>query len=79
MSTPDDPNLGKTPKTLNAGFLVRDAFLEWKVNPGFRSDGGLMLVRFARQPLRSSSSYYQIDISNIWTVNKLTDLILSPA
>src|SRR5215813_13229956 len=26
----DQPNLGKTPKVLNSGFLVQDAFLEWK-------------------------------------------------
>jgi hypothetical protein len=65
----DDPNLGKTPKALNTGFLIQDAFLEWKVNSAFRVDGGLMLVPFARQPLQSTSSYYQVDISNISTVN----------
>src|SRR5437764_11387248 len=26
----DQPNLGKTPKVLNSGFLVQDAFMEWK-------------------------------------------------
>jgi hypothetical protein len=65
----DDPNLGKTPKTLNTGFVIQDAFLEWKVNNAFRVDGGLMLVPFARQPLQATTSYYQIDISNISTVN----------
>jgi Phosphate-selective porin O and P len=65
----DDPNLGKTPKALNSGFLIQDAFIEWKVNNAFRVDGGLMLVPFARQPLQSPASYYQIDISNISTVN----------
>ena len=65
----DDPNLGKTPKALNSGFLIQDAFLEWKVNHAFRVDGGLMLVPFARQPLQATTSYYQIDISNISTVN----------
>ena len=38
----DDPNLGKTPKALNAGFLVQDAFIEWKPLNAFRLDGGLM-------------------------------------
>ena len=65
----DDPNLGKMPKTLNAGFVLQDAFLEWKVKNSFRVDGGLMLVPFARQSLQSTTSFYQIDISNISTVN----------
>jgi len=65
----DDPNLGKTPKTLSSGFIIQDAFLEWKINNAFRVDGGLMLVPFARQPLQATTSYYQIDISNISTVN----------
>jgi hypothetical protein len=65
----DDPNLGKTPKALNSGFLIQDAFLEWKVNNAFRVDGGLMLVPFSRQSLQSPASYYQVDISNISTVN----------
>lgn len=65
----DDPNLGKTPKTLNSGFLIQDAFLEWKVNSAFRLDGGLMLVPFARQAMQAPTSYYQVDISNISTVN----------
>jgi hypothetical protein len=65
----DDPNLGKTPKTLNTGFVIQDAFLEWKVNNAFRVDGGLMLVPFARQALQATTSFYQIDISNISTVN----------
>jgi len=65
----DDPNLGRTPKALNSGFIIQDAFLEWKVNNAFRLDGGEMLVPFARQALQSPASYYQIDISNISTVN----------
>lgn len=65
----DDPNLGKTPKVLNSGFLIQDACLEWKVNNAFRVGGGLILVPFARQPLQSPASFYQIDISNISTVN----------
>lgn len=65
----DDPNLGKTPKALGTGFLVQDAFLEWKAANWFRVDGGEMLVPFARQPLQNTTSYYQVDISNISTVN----------
>jgi len=65
----DDPNLGKTPKSLTTGFLVQDAFLEWKVSNAFRVDGGEMLVPFARQSMQNTTSYYQIDISNISTVN----------
>ncbi len=65
----DQPNLGKTPKELNSGFLVQDAFLEWNVRSYFALDGGLMLVPFARQGLQSTLSYYTIDISPVSTVN----------
>jgi hypothetical protein len=69
----DDPNLGKaatgTAKSLATGFLVQDAFLEWKISNHFRLDGGLIIVPFARQALQSTLSYYSVDISPISTVN----------
>jgi hypothetical protein len=65
----DMPNLGKSPKVLNAGFLVQDAFLEYKISNAFRLDGGLMLVPLSRNTLQSTLSYYTLDISPIATVN----------
>ncbi len=65
----DQPNLGKTPKALNSGFLVQDAFVEYKAANAFRLDGGLMLVPLSRNTLQSTLSYYTLDISPIATVN----------
>jgi len=65
----DQPNLGKSPKALNSGFLVQDAFLEYKVSNAFRIDGGLMFVPFARHAMQSTVAYYSLDISPIATVN----------
>ncbi len=69
----DDPNLGKanstTAKALGTGFLVQDAFLEWKIWNQFRLDGGLIIIPFTRQALQSTLSYYTLDISPIATVN----------
>ncbi|HYL74096.1 MAG TPA: porin [Bryobacteraceae bacterium] len=64
----DAPNMGKTPKALGSGFLVQDAFLEYKVNNAFRVDGGLMLVPFSRNGLQSPASYSTLDISPLATV-----------
>src|SRR6185437_10776279 len=57
----DSPNLGKTPKALNAGFLVQDAFLEWRPLHAIQLDGGLMIVPFSRNGLQSPASYYTLD------------------
>lgn len=69
----DAPNLGKanssTSKSLSSGFLLQDAFLEWKLYNAFRLDGGLIIIPFTRQALQSTLSYYTIDISPIATVN----------
>jgi hypothetical protein len=64
----DQPNLGKTPKALNSGFLVQDAFVEWKALNAFRLDGGLMDVPFSHNGLQSTASYYTLDISPLSTV-----------
>jgi hypothetical protein len=64
----DDPNLGKTPKALGSGFLVLDAFLEWKIKNAFRLDGGIMLIPFSHQDLQSTLSYYTLDISPLSSV-----------
>lgn len=65
----DSPNLGKTPKNPTSGFMLQDAFLEWKPTKVFQVDGGLFLVPFSRNSLQSTLSYYTIDISPLTTVN----------
>ena len=68
----DDPNLGKTPKALGSGFLLQDAFLEWKVMDALRLDGGLMIAPVSRNILQSTLSYYTLDLSPITTVSNLS-------
>ncbi len=68
----DQPNLGKTPKALTSGFLVQDAFVEWKALNAFRLDGGLMDVPFSRNGLQSTASYYTLDISPLSTVTNMS-------
>lgn len=65
----DDPKLGMTPKALGAGFMVQDAFAEWKVKRALMIDGGMMIVPFARNAMQSTLSYYSVDISAITVVN----------
>ncbi|HUO31952.1 MAG TPA: porin [Bryobacteraceae bacterium] len=65
----DDPNLGKTPKALNSGFMVQDAFIQWKINNALQIQGGEMIVPYSRQALQSTISYYSLDISSVSTVN----------
>jgi hypothetical protein len=65
----DDPNLGKMPKALNAGFILQDAFVTWKPTTVFQMEGGLMLVPSSRQALQSPASYYSMDVSSVSTVN----------
>ncbi len=65
----DSPNLGKTPKSISSGFMLQDAFLEWKPTKVLQIDGGLFLVPFSRNGMQSPLSYYSLDISPISTVN----------
>ena len=65
----DDPKLGITPKNLATGFVLQDAFMEYKVNPHFQIAGGEMLIPFSRQGLQSTLSFYSVDISSVSTVN----------
>lgn len=64
----DQPNLGKTPKAMGSGFLIQDAFMEWKASNAFRLDGGLMLVPFSHNGMQSTVSYYTLDVSPLATV-----------
>jgi Phosphate-selective porin O and P len=59
----DNPNLGKAPKALGAGFITQDAWVEWKIANEFRLDAGLFLIPFCRNCLQSTSNYTTLDIS----------------
>jgi hypothetical protein len=66
----DNARLGNNtpPKDLAVGFLVQDAFGEWKVmgNDMFILDIGKMLVPFTRNALQSTSSHLALD-AGTWT------------
>ncbi len=64
----DDPKLGMTPKALGSGFMVQDAFVEWKATNAFRLDAGLMIVPMSRNAIQSPMSYYTLDVSPLTTV-----------
>jgi hypothetical protein len=67
----DSPNLGKVvggTKTISSGFLVQDAFVEWKLDDAFILDGGLFLVPLSRNILQSTLSFFTLDISATSTV-----------
>src|SRR5260221_5027838 len=59
----DNPNIGKTPKALGSGFVLQDAWAEWKISDQFMLDGGLMLVPLSREELPATTSFKTIDIS----------------
>ena len=64
----DDPKLGITPKNLATGFVLQDAFLEWKPTKVFQIDGGLFIIPFSRNGLQSTLSYMTLDVSPMSTV-----------
>src|SRR5258708_10984574 len=59
----DNPNLGKAPKALTSGFVLQDAWAEWKLSDQFMLDGGLMLIPLSREELTSTTSFMTLDIS----------------
>ncbi|HKC24702.1 MAG TPA: porin [Thermoanaerobaculia bacterium] len=59
----DAPNLGKTPKALTSGFVVQDAYFEWKLANEFMIDGGLFLTAFTRNELTSTTKFISIDVA----------------
>ena len=65
----DDPKLGLTPKNLSTGFIIQDAWMEYKVNNYFAISGGEMVMPSSRQNLQSPFSYYTLDISAVSIVN----------
>ncbi|MGC9950316.1 MAG: hypothetical protein ABSF64_28460 [Bryobacteraceae bacterium] len=76
----DDPKLGLSPagetatKTLtignatSPGFIIQDAWVEYKVASYLQLSGGEMLVPNSRQGLQSTLSYYTLNISPVATV-----------
>ncbi|MDQ2979243.1 MAG: OprO/OprP family phosphate-selective porin, partial [Acidobacteriota bacterium] len=68
----DNPNMGATTgtsvKALNSGFLVQDAFGEWRPfsSDTFILDFGKMLSPFTRNSLQSTSSHLALD-GGTWT------------
>src|SRR5450759_953297 len=73
----DNPNLGKSTQTvaggaggksLGTGFIVQDAWIEWKIANAFRLDAGLFLVPLCRNCLQSTASFTTLDISPLATL-----------
>jgi hypothetical protein len=64
----DNPNAGKSPKALNTGFLLQDAWFEWKIADAFMIDGGEFLVPLSRNELQGTTSFLTLDISPTSTV-----------
>ena len=62
----DDPNLGKAPKTsLTSGFVIQDAWMEWKLADEFAIGGGKFIVPLSRNELTSTVSFLTLDISPV--------------
>lgn len=67
----DNPNLGKSTQTLTSGttgvkapgtgFIVQDAYMEWKVDNAFMLQGGLILVPLCRNCNSSAATLLSID------------------
>jgi hypothetical protein len=64
----DNPNLGRTTaanqaKALGSGFIMQDAFAEWKPTgtTAFMIDGGLMLIPLCRNCLESAGTLLSLD------------------
>jgi hypothetical protein len=64
----DDPNLGKAPKNLATGFIIQDAWMEWKIADAFALDAGQFIVPFSRNSLQGTLSYLTMDISPTSTI-----------
>jgi hypothetical protein len=61
----DNPNLGKavgaTAKAPGTGFIIQDAFLEWKPANEFILDAGLILIPLCRNCLQSAAALLSLD------------------
>ncbi len=65
----DNPNLGKAPKALGSGFILQDAYVEWKLADSFILDGGLILIPMSRNGLQSAASQLSIDYGTFSFLN----------
>jgi len=60
----DDPNLGKSisgTKSISTGFIVQDAYLEWKAADAFALDAGLIFIPLCRNCIQSAATLLAID------------------
>ena len=60
----DDPNLGKSvagSKVISTGFIVQDAYLEWKATDAFALDAGLIFIPLCRNCVQSAATLLPID------------------
>jgi Phosphate-selective porin O and P len=60
----DDPNLGKAPKSLSTGFILQDAWVEWKIADAFQIDGGLILIPLCRNCNTSAITLLTLDYAS---------------
>ena len=65
----DNPNLGKVPKSLGTGFIVQDAFMEWKPANEFALDAGLILIPMCRNCLQSAATLLTMDYGSFSFLN----------
>jgi len=67
----DNPNVGKAPKSatsLSSGFILQDAWAEWKISDAIALNAGEFLVPLSRMALTSTVSFITLDISPTATV-----------
>lgn len=66
----DNPNLGKavgtTAKAPGTGFIIQDAYLEWKVANEFILDAGLIFIPLCRNCIQSAATHLTMDYGT-WT------------
>jgi len=61
----DNANLGKAPKSLGTGFVLQDAFVNWKIANEFSIDAGLILIPLCRNCNESAASQLAIDYGSL--------------
>jgi hypothetical protein len=59
----DNPNLGKAPKALGAGFQTLDAAAEWRIAKEFNIQAGLIRSPISREGLKSTPTQFMLDFS----------------
>lgn len=69
----DNPNLGRSSGTptnrLGAGFILQDAFVDWKHDDALSVQTGLMLPAFCRNCLQSAASLLTLDYGSYSFLN----------